>query len=233
MKKEQKKESFPWQKVLIIAVAVVFVVMFVFNYLITAGTLQFFRGVRVNDSVTIDFTLRDVRGQPVLTSDQDIYRNGILGGGMPFYTAPLTVRAGYADNEPVTGVAAQNYYIGQTGQTLEFGILGDELNGLDKGILGMKTNEKKTVNFITTDPLILTLKNYEFTAMGGNFTTIGVGDLIPLGISETPLVSGLEGVNETPTNAVWRVGTVINKTADSIEVQHLYPSADIMVRSIK
>ena len=235
MKKEKEKnnKSFPWQKVLIVAFAVVFALMFIINYLMTAGTLQYFRGVRANDTVTIDLTLRDARGLPVLTTDQDTYRNGIMSGNMPFYTAPLTVRAGYYDNPPVTGIAAQNYYLNQGGQEMKFGLLGDELNGLDQGVLAMKTGEKKTVSLGAADPEIILMKNYEFTAMGGNFTVIGVGDLIPLGISETPMVSGMEGMNETPTNAVWRVGTVINKTADSIEVQHLYPTADIMIRSIK
>jgi hypothetical protein len=37
MKREKKKEEFPWKKALVIAVAVVFVLMFVFSYLMTAG----------------------------------------------------------------------------------------------------------------------------------------------------------------------------------------------------
>lgn len=232
MRKEQKKEGFPWQKVFIIAVGVLFVFMMVLSAM-GSSWLQSFRTVAANDSVIIDFTLRDTNGRVVLTTDQNIYRTGILSGGLPFYTSPLTVRAGYADNPTLTGIAAQNYYISQTLQGIEFGILGDELNAIGRGVLGMKANEKKTISIPESSPLVLPLTNYEFMAMGGNFTTIGVGDLVPLGISETPLVSGLEGYNETPTNAAWRVGTVINKTVDALEVQHYYPTAEITIRSIR
>ena len=47
------------------------------------------------------------------------------------------------------------------------------------------------------------------------------------------MVQGVNGYNSTPTNSVLRIGTVINKTEDAIEVQHLYPSADITVKEIK
>jgi hypothetical protein len=69
--------------------------------------------------------------------------------------------------------------------------------------------------------------------MGGNFTNAGVGDLVPIGISEAPLIEGLNNYNSTPTNPVLRIGTVVNKTADSIGIQHRYPSADITVKEFK
>ena len=97
----------------------------------------------------------------------------------------------------------------------------------------MKVGETKTIHFSFPDPLIITLKDYEFTAMGGNFTTSAIGDLVPIGFSETPIVQGLNGTNNTPTNPVLRIGTVVNKTADSLDIQHRYPSADITVTAIK
>ena len=97
----------------------------------------------------------------------------------------------------------------------------------------MKVGDTKTIHFTFSDPLIITMKNYEFTAMGGNFTTSTSGDLVPIGFSDVPIVQGLNGTNSTPTNPVLRIGTVINKTADSIDIQHRYPSADITVTAIK
>jgi len=232
MKKENKKEIFPWKKVFVIAVGVLFVAMMVLSAMGTSW-LQSFRTVMANDSVTIDFTLRDAMGQPVLTSDQNLYQTALTRGYPAFLTSPLTVQAGYIGNQPFTGVLAENYYVSRTGETIKFGILGQELDELDAGVLGMKTGETKTIHFTFSDPLIITMKNYEFMAMGGNFTQTSVGDFVPIGFSESPMVEGMDAYNSTPTNAVLRIAAVINKTADAIEVQHRYPSADITVKEFK
>ena len=232
MKKEKKIEIFPWKKVFVIAVGVLFVAMMVLSAM-GMSWLQSFRTVMANDTVTIDYTLRDTMGQPVLTTDQNLYQTAIGRGYPVFLTSPLTVRAGYIGNLPFTGVQAENYYISQSGQEIRFGLLGQELDALDAGVLGMKTGEMKTIHFTFNDSLIITMKNYEFTAIGGNFTQTSLGDLVPIGFSETPMVQGMDEYNSTPTNAVLRIATVVNKTADAIEVQHRYPSADITVKEFK
>jgi hypothetical protein len=232
MKKEKKTEIFPWKKVFVIAVGVLFIAMMVLSAM-GMSWLQSFRTVMANDTVTIDYTLRDTLGQPVLTTDQNLYQTTIGRGYPVFLTTPLTVRAGYIGNPPFTGVKADNYYISRSGQEIRFGLLGEELDEVDAGVLGMKTGEMKTIHFTFNDSLIIPMNNYEFTAMGGNFTATSVGDLVPIGFSETPMVEGQKGFNSTPTNAVLRIATVINKTTDAIEVQHRYPSADITVKEFK
>jgi hypothetical protein len=193
--------------------------------------LQSFRTVMANDSVTIDFTLRDTLGQPVLTTDRNLYQTALSRGYLTFLTSPLTVRAGYIGSPPYTGVSADNYYLSRSGEAIRFGILGQELDELDVGVLGMKTGETKTIHFTFSDPLTVLLNKAEFTAMGGNFTATGEGDLMPIGLSETPVIRELD--NSTEKNAVWRVALVTNKTADSLELVHRYPSADITVREFQ
>jgi hypothetical protein len=231
MNKEKKGGSFLWQKVFLIMIGVLFAGMMIISAM-GPSWLQSFRTVRANDSVTLDFTLRDTLGQPVLTSDQNLYRASVINGGITFLTSPVTVRAGYTGSPAITGLDAENYYMGSSGLQLRFGLFGQELDEMNLGVLGMKTGQAKTIRFNFSDPLTISLKDYEFTAMGGNFSTIAVGDLIPLGLSETPVVSGLEGYNETPQNAAYRIAMVINKTGNSLEIQHRYPQADITVRSI-
>ena len=232
MKKEKKKEVFPWKKVFVIAVGVVFVAMMVLSAM-GMSWLQSFRTVMANDSVTIDFTLRDPNGQPVITSDQNLYQTAVTQGYPSFLTQPLTVRAGYVGNPAFTDLPAENYYLSREGIQEDFGLLCLELDELDAAVIGMKVGDTKTIHFNYTDPLIMTEKDYEFTAMGGNFTTTEIGDVIPVGFSETPMIQGLQGSNSTPTNPVVRLGIVINKTADTIQLQHRYPSADITVRAIQ
>jgi hypothetical protein len=230
MKKENKKEIFPWKKVFVIAVGVLFVAMMVLSAM-GMSWLQSFRTVMVNDTVTIDYTLRDSMGQPVLTTDQNLYQTALSRGGLTFLTSPLTIQAGHIGNPGYTGVEADNYYMSQKGEQIRFGILGLELDEFDAAVLGMKTGDMKTIHFTFPDPLTISFTKDEFAAMGGNFTAIGAGDLMPLGFSETPVLGG--GINSTPENAVWRIGTVINKTGDSVEIEHRYPSADITVKEFK
>ncbi len=200
MKKEKKTDIFPWKKVFVIAVGVLFVAMMVLSAM-GSSWLQSFRTVMVNDTVTIDFTLRDAMGQPVLTSDQNIYQTATSGGYLTFLTSPLTVQAGHIGNPPYTGVQATNYYMSQTSEQIKFGILGQELDELDAGVLGMKTGDTKTIHFTFSDPLIISMSNQEFTSMGGNFTNSAVGDLVPIGFSSAPMVQGLEGYNSSPSEA--------------------------------
>lgn len=227
--KKEKKEIFPWKKVFVIAVGVVFIAMMVLSAM-GMSWLQSFRTVMANDTVTIDFTLRDAAGQPVLTSDQNLYQTALGRRDLVFLTSPLTVQAGHIGNPPFTGVQADNYYVSQQ---VKFAILGQELDELDAAVLGMKVGDTKTIHFTFSDPLIISMTEQEFTGMGGNFTNSAIGDLVPIGFSNTPMVQGLNGYNNTPTNPVLRIGIVINKTADSIDVQHRYPSADITVKEFK
>src|SRR5512136_480282 len=228
MKREKKTESFPWKKVFVIAVGVLFVAMMVLSAM-GMSWLQSFRSVTANDTVTIGFTLRDAAGQPVLTTDQNVYQTAITGGYPVFLTQPLAVRAGHIGNPGYTGVVAYNYYVSRSGMTEKFGILGQELDEIDAGVLGMKKGETKTIHFSFTVPPV-SMKRSEFMAMGGNFTQTSVGDLISMGYSETPIVSGI--VNESATNAVLRMATVVNKTANAIQIQDAYPSADVTVEEI-
>jgi hypothetical protein len=232
MKKEKKTEIFPWKKVFVIAVGVLFVAMMVFSAM-GMSWLQSFRTVMANDTVTIDFTVRDTMGQPVLTTDQNLYQTTLARGYLVFITSPLTIQAGHLGNQPYTGVQAENYYVSRSGDQVKFGILGQELDELDAAVLGMKTGDIKTIHFTFSDPLIISMTKQEFTSMGGNFTNSGIGDLVPIGISEAPVVQGLKGYNSTPTNTVLRIAIVVNKTAGAIEVQHRYPSADITVKEFK
>jgi len=230
MKGEKKQENFPWKKVFVIAVGVLFVFMMVLSAM-GMSWLQSFRSVMTNDTVTIGLTLRDAYGRPIFTTDENLYRTGITAGVPVFLAAPLTVRAGYAGNPGVNGNNAQNYYLSEGGQQLKFGLLGQELDEIDIAVLSMKKGDVKTISFSYAEPLELTLDSKEFTAMGGNFTQTSPGDLIPLGISETPVVEG-SVVNSTAQNTAWRIGTIASKTANSIVVDHRYPTADITVEKI-
>ena len=103
MKKEKKTEIFPWKKVFVIAVGVLFIAMMVLSAM-GMSWLQSFRTVMANDTVTIDFTLRDAMGQPVLTSDQNLYQTA-LGRGYPgpFTPHPSRSRQGISGTLPYTG----------------------------------------------------------------------------------------------------------------------------------
>ena len=194
------------------------------------GLTQMFRQVQVNDTAIIDFTFYDLAGHPILTSSQKIHQVSLGRGGGSFLAEPLSIRAGWIGNPPYTGVDA---YFSDPRTMTKFGIHGLELDELDAAVLGMQVGETKTVGFTFSDPLKITFKDYEFNAIGGNFSNSALGDPVPFGFSVSPLVEGLDTDMSTPTDPVFRIGYIVNKTTDSVEVQHRYPSAEITVREIR
>ena len=233
--KEKRKENFPWVKVAIIGFSVLFVAMFVLSYLMTAGTLQYFKSVMANDSVTIDFTLRNADGQAILTSNPTVYQGVKNRGGLIFFTRnPPQLLAGHIGNPPVTGVSIDDTTTAFNEPQPEFALLGQELDELDAAVLGMRAGDSKTIHFMFSDPLAANLSSAEFNAIGGMFNSTSVGNwLCCLGFSSVPLVQGLNGVNNTPSQYLYRPMEVIAKTNDSITLQHRFPTADITVKEFK
>ena len=74
----------------------------------------------------------------------------------------------------------------RSGVQVKFGILGQELDELDAGVLGMKTGDTKTIHFTFSDPLIISMTKHEFMSMGGNFTNADLATSSPSGSRRPP-----------------------------------------------
>jgi len=225
MKKEQKKKPLNWTKVFIVGFGVFFAVAMVATYM--SPLIEGFRTVKVNDTAVVGFTIRDAEGKAILTTDQQAYADALRSGVPAFHTQPLVVQAGKIGNKVVNPVPAYNPATGW----LEYAILGLELDDISRGVVGMRPGEIKSVSFTFADPLTVDIDAEEFDIIGGNFTTAEVGDWVPMGFTDTPVISA-PGENVTPSGSL-RMAKITEKNADNLTIVHRYGSVDIIVSDIR
>ena len=74
MGERKKKEASTklWQKILIVGACVLFVVLMIVSGM-GSGWLSIFTVVKPGDTVVIDYTLLNAEGNPILTTDQQLY----------------------------------------------------------------------------------------------------------------------------------------------------------------
>ena len=227
MKKEQKKKPVNWGKIAIIAFGVLFAVAMIGAYMMPL--VSSFRPVRANESVAVDFTIRDDTGAVILTSVQQQYANAYRSGGTPAYLArdPLVVVAGAPSDKVVESVQAYNPTTGW----IQYAILSMEINDISQNIVGMRVGDTKTIPFTYSDPLQMNISAEQYDFIGGNFTMVQVGDWIPLGFTDTPEIAASGDQNVTPSSSL-RLAEVINKSADNVTIKHRYGSVDVTIKKI-
>jgi len=202
---------------------VLFAVAMVASYLSPA--MSAFKSVQSGDSVTIDYTIRDAAGVPVITTSQNVLVDTYNSGEVSFLTSQMTLVAGANASSRVTPVPI--YLL--DGTTAEFALLEADVSDLTTGILGMHERESKTI------PLTLSDLPEEIDAtganqMGINFTEAQIGDrfTIAMTITEDPTIF------TDPANEISyvRVGTITGKTNDTLSVNFGYSTAEVTVTSI-
>jgi hypothetical protein len=222
MKREEEKKTPTWKKVALIVIGVAFIGMMVLSSW-GMGWLTTFRSVQPLDTLSVQFTFRDDRGQAILTTDRTVYQTGIQQGSPTFLTSALQIQAGKTGAPAVQGVAAYNPYLGQT----KFALFGLEYDQMSVGLLGMHAGETKKVAFQFPDPLIANVTAREFDVIGGNFSTSEVGDWIPMGLTTQPRIPELTDPNETAPETFLRIARIVEKTSETAILRYDYPSAEI------
>ncbi|MCJ7795004.1 MAG: hypothetical protein MUP10_04120 [Methanoregulaceae archaeon] len=101
--KKQKQQTKNWVKALVIIACVLFAGLMVVSAMGT-GWLSFFTVIRPGDTVTIDYTIRDGNGNPLVTTDQQVYRSVAGSGSGIFLSKQLVVQA---NQEPTDRVDPQ------------------------------------------------------------------------------------------------------------------------------
>jgi hypothetical protein len=231
MRKEQKEKSgkkkeINWNKGLLVVFGVLFAFLMIGTYM--SPLISTFRSVRANDTVTVEYTLRDADGRAILTSNQAIFTQEGQAGSPVFLTQDLAVKAGVIGNDMINAVPAYHPSIGWT----EFALLGLEIDDISAEVLDMHSGETKKISFTYEDSLIVNMTPEEYDIIGGNFTRAEVGNYIPIAFSDTPIISA-PGENVTQPDPCIRVAKVIQKGTDEIIIQHRYPTVDIAVKDIQ
>jgi hypothetical protein len=236
MKKESKgsktvkesrntKDSKNWAKIGFVAFGVFFAAAMILTYM--SPMIGAFKTVKANETVIVDYTLRDSNGDPVVTSNQQLFSTAGKQGLPVFFTQPILIRAGEIGNDPLISVPAYN---AATGWEIPYALLGLEIDEISQGIVGTRVGDTKTITFSFADDLQVNMTPEEFNGVGGNFTAAKIGDPVPLVFMISPTIASEDSNQTQPDNSSIRLAKVIVKDNSSIIVSHRYATADVSVQ---
>lgn len=223
-KKRKEAEVARWKKVVVVAACVIFVVLMVVSGM-GFGWLSMFAVTKPGQTVVLDYTIYDGSGNPVITTDQQVYTTAASAGKPVLYTQQIVVVANQTMTEPIYPVPV---YTSQSGWENEFAIFSMELNAITSGVVGMSTNQQKTVALPASSSMSQLWSAEDLEKNGIDMNSINVGDQFAMGVSDNPEEMA---TNESAKTFI-RISEVIRKTDGGIVVDFSYPKADIRVVSI-
>jgi len=223
--KKQKQQTKNWIKALVVIACVTFVVLMVLSGM-GSGWISFFSVIKPGDTVTLDFTIRDQNGQPLVTTDQQLYRQMTSSAGGIFFSKQLVLQANQSATKEIIPIPV---YTPQSGWSTSFALFGGEYDAISEGIIGMKQNEQKTITIPFTDSMFRVWSVAQLKSNGLNLSDINIGDSIPMEVTDTPPELAR---NTTPQVFYTRIFVVTKKTADGVTFGYGYPAIDVRIISI-
>ena len=222
--KKQKQQTKNWVKALVIIACVLFAGLMVVSAMGT-GWLSFFTVVKPGDTVTIDYTIRDGNGNPLVTTDQQVYKSVAGSGSGIFFSKQLVIQANQSSNKAIIPIQV---YSAQSGWSKTFALFGGEFDAIASNIVGMKDNEQKSIRIPFRDSMTQTWSVAQLKSNGVNITDVQIGDQIAMGVSDTPELEK----NTTASSYSIRIGEVTKKSADGVVISFGYPTIDVTIVSI-
>lgn len=222
--KKQKQTTKTWAKVVVAMACVFFALVMVLSAMGT-GWLSYFTVIRPGDTVTIDYTIRDRNGAPLVTTDQQIYKSVVSSGSGIFLSKQLVIQANQSSTKAVIPIQV---YSAQSGWSKTFALFGGEFDAITSSIIGMKDNEEKSISLPKPDSMTQTWSAAQLKSNGVNLTDIQIGDQIAMGVSDTPELEK----NTTASSYSLRIGEVTKKSADGVVISFGYPTIDVRIVSI-
>ncbi|OPY37589.1 MAG: hypothetical protein A4E35_01175 [Methanoregula sp. PtaU1.Bin051] len=222
--KKSKQSVKSIYKILAIIGCVLFVVLMVVSSLGT-GWITAFNAIKPGNIVTIDYTIRDKSGNPLVTTDQQLYRQYAGAGYGTFYSKQLQLLANQSSTKSVIPLPV---YSAENGWTSSFALFGGEHDAISQGIVGMKLNEQKSIQLPFADSMTQFFSSENLIQQGINVTDVHIGDMIRMGVSDSPTLAK----NATESSYSVRIGEVTQKTAQGLTIDFGYPVIEIKVLSV-
>jgi hypothetical protein len=221
-KKQKEARMKTVKQVLVVGACILFVVLMIISGM-GSHWLTMFTVVKPGDIVVLDYTFYDANGNPVLTTNQQIYTQTSAKSRFVLYAKQLSMTAGQNLTKSVYPVSI---YTSTSGWTQDFALFSTEYETINQALVGMRTGDQKHV--LIPDSSIARLWSAEnLNKSGVKMSDLHIGDLLPMGVSDTP--------QELATNSTityTRLGAVTNMTDDGIIVDSGYPAVDISIVSI-
>src|SRR5512135_3659036 len=91
-KKRKEASTKLWQKILIVGACVLFVVLMIVSGM-GSGWLSIFTVVKPGDTVVLDYSLLNAEGNPILTTDQQLYMKSASSNSGLILTRQISISA--------------------------------------------------------------------------------------------------------------------------------------------
>jgi hypothetical protein len=224
-KKRKEAQTARWKQVLVVGACVLFVVLMVVSGM-GSSWLTMFSSAKPGDTLVIDYTIYNANATPIVTTEKAVYQKAVANGQYPFVAKQMSVIANKTLAESLNPIEVYT----ANGQTSQFAMFAPEYNAISAGLVGMKTNQQKTIALPVSSSMTTSWSAAQLASQNVNISSVNVGDLFSMGV----------GISDNPadvaTNAsalsYLRVGEISRKTPAGIVVDFGYPNIDVRVVSI-
>ena len=223
-KKQKEKKVAQWKKVVVVIGCILFAVVMVVT---STGYswISAFAVAKPGDVAVIDYTLYDARGNPIVTTDQTLFKQVATKGNFVLFSKQISVTS----NQTFSGTLFPvQVYSTSSGWANQFALFRTEYDAMSSGIVGMKVNEQKRINIPSSSAMTQLWTPELLMRNGVNLSDLNVGNIIPMGVGDNPE----EMASNKSSLTYMRIGEVSRKTPEGAVVDFGYPSADIRVVSI-
>ena len=223
--KKKKEESTKLvSKILIVGVCLLFVGLMILSGM-GSSWLSIFTVVKPGDTVVIDYTLYNSGGNPILTTDQQLYiKTASTSGGLAL-SRQISLTANQTLSRSLYPVQV---YTSGSGWSKQFAIFSPEYDAISNGIVGMKMNEQKRISIPSGNSMTQEWTTDQLMLNKVNISDISIGDVLAMGVSDNPEVE----VSNTSAITYIRSGEITQKTQSGVVVDFGYPVAEVRVVSI-
>jgi len=223
--KKRKEESVKiWYKVLVVLACILFAGMMIISGM-GQSWISAFRATKPGDSVTVQITVNSPGGTPIVTSDEELYQRQMAERQGLFYTKDLVMTANLSASDSLVPIPV---YSTGNGWSDTFALFSTEYNAISQALVGMKTNEQKTITLPLAEEMTETWSAAQLAGEGVNLTDVHVGDQLSIAVSGNAALQQ----NATPSSYSIRIGEVTAKSAEGITIKFGYPTINIKVLGI-
>ena len=223
MGKEKKKEAevAAWKKAVVVGACVLFVILMIVSGM-GSGWLTMFSAVKPGQVAVLDYTIYDSSGNPVITSNEQVYKKTVAQGRSVLAAKQIAI---VANQSLASAVYPVQVFSTESGATAEFAIFATEYNAISSAVTGMKKDEQKKVTLPASSSMSQFWSAEQLAKSNISIANVNVGDVFAMGVSDNPS----EMAANTSAKSYLRSAEVTRKTSEGIVVDFSYPSADIYV----
>jgi hypothetical protein len=223
-KKQKEATMKQVKKILVVGACVLFVVLMIVSGM-GSGWISSFTIIRPGDVALIDYTIYDAGQNPIITTDQQIFKQAVGNGRSVLFSKQILVTSNQSLPQTLFPVQV---YSADGGWSRQFAFFATEYNAISAGIVGMKANEQKRLNITSSVPMTQLWSVDQLKRNGVNITDINDGDILAMAVSDNPAEMA---ANKSALTYV-RLGEVSGKSPQGVVVDFGYPSADVRIVSI-